>query len=204
MSPVRRSRTEIGCERRERLIPDSKVQSERFEAVYRAHFESVSRYCLRRLPVEDARDATTEVFETVWRKLDTITDHDHVLPWLHRVAHHVVLNRSRSTRRYLRLVDRIAGEPGRLERDPADMVLVSEPHRRVQMAMASLGATDREILRLRAYEELSVRQLSLVLECSVDAAKKRSSRALQRLRAALESQAVSSAPRALGKEGRTS
>lgn len=182
----------------------SHMHTERFSSVYRAHFDAISRYCLRRLPVEDARDATTEVFETAWRKFGTVSDHDDLLPWLYRVAHNVVRNRGRSSRRYLRLVDRASGQPRVHGRDPAELVVVNETERAVRAAMARLSEADREVIRLRAYEELSIEQVSLVLQCSVDAAKKRSSRALQRLRAALESEPDSTIPRANGKEGRTS
>ena len=161
-------------------------QDERFDALYRAHFDAISRYCLRRLPVEDARDATTDVFETAWRKFDRVTDHDELLPWLYGVAHNVIRNRLRSTRRHLRLISRLASQPTSYGTDPADQVLLSKPGRSVQQAMDRLPESDQEILRLRAYEELTIHEVSLVLECSADAAKKRSSRALQRLRAAVE------------------
>lgn len=83
-------------------------QDERFDVLYRAHFDAISRYCLRRLPVEDARDATIDVFETAWKRIDSVIDHDELLPWLYGVAHNVVRNRTRSARRYLRLTVRMA------------------------------------------------------------------------------------------------
>lgn len=182
----------------------SHMQTERFSDLYRAYFDAVSRYCLRRLPTEDARDATTEVFEVAWRKIGSVTGHDEMLPWLYRVAHNVVRNRSRSSRRYLRLINRVAAQPQTIGRDPVELVVASEPARAVMSALAGLSDADREIIRLRAYEDLSLEQVSLVLQCSVDAAKKRSSRALQRLRAALESNTDSTIPRADRKEGRAS
>ena len=177
-------------------------QDGQFDALYRAHFDAISRYCLRRLPVEDARDATTEVFETAWKKLDATTDQDELLPWLYGVAHNVVRNRSRAARRRLRLVARLTNQPTAHAADPADQVLLSEPGRSVQEAMGRLSESDQEILGLRAYEDLTIHQISLVLECSVDAAKKRSSRALQRLKTEVENiDAVHATPRAARKEG---
>lgn len=68
--------------------------------------------------------------------------------------------------------------------------------------MKRLSEADQEILRLRAFEELTIQQISLVLECSIDAAKKRSSRALQRLRTEVENiGTVPATPRAPRKEG---
>ena len=177
------------------------IQDEQFSVVYRAHLDAISRYCLRRLPIDDARDATTDVFETAWRKFDTVADHNEILPWLYGVASNVVRNRSRSSRRHLRLVSRMASQPASHAQDPADQVLLSEPTRSVQVALNQLSESDREIIRFRAYEDLSVEQLSLVLGCSLDAAKKRSSRALRRLRAAVESLGViEPTPRANRKE----
>jgi RNA polymerase sigma factor (sigma-70 family) len=51
-------------------------------------------------------------------------------------------------------------------------------------ALRTLKPDDQEILWLRAYEGLSTKQISVAIGCSEEAAKKRVSRALARLRKA--------------------
>ena len=63
----------------------------------------MTRYCLRRLPVADANDATAEVFLVAWKKIDRVPAGEEALPWLYGVARNVVRNFSRSTRRSGRL-----------------------------------------------------------------------------------------------------
>lgn len=53
-------------------------------------------------------------------------------------------------------------------------------------ALGSLTPKDQEVLRLRAYEHLTLAEVSIVLGCSVPAAKQRSARAMKRLRRAAD------------------
>ena len=81
-------------------------------------------------------------------------------------------------------------------------VVRNESDRELLEALSTLSPADQEVLRLRAYEELTLEQISHVLECSVDAAKQRSSRAIKRLRAQLDKGArVNVDPRATQKGG---
>lgn len=43
-----------------------------FRAMYDLCFDSVARYCLRRLPEHSAQDAVSDVFLTAWRRFDSI------------------------------------------------------------------------------------------------------------------------------------
>ena len=49
-------------------------------------------------------------------------------------------------------------------------------------SLARLKPSDQEVLRLRAYEHLTLSEVAIVLGCSVPAAKQRSARAIKRLR----------------------
>lgn len=164
------------------------VQSARhnrqFRVVYDAYFDDVARYCLRRLPREDARDAIAEVFVVAWRKIESIPPHEAALPWLYGVARNVVLNHTRSGRRALRLRAKLESEP----QGAAPCVETQVVRRAEFTAMADalhiLSPADQEAIRLRAYEGLTMREVSVVLGCSHEAAKKRVSRAIRRLRKA--------------------
>ena len=106
------------------------------------------------------------------------------LPWLFAVARNVVRNSSRSTRRSLRLVARASAEPTYPVPGPELQIVRNEDDRMLAEALDKLNDQDREVLRLRAQEGLTVPQISTVLGCSEEAAKKRVARALQRLRRA--------------------
>ena len=45
-----------------------------FRRIYDEHFEAVTRYCLRRLPVAEVNDATAEVFLVAWRQIDRVPE----------------------------------------------------------------------------------------------------------------------------------
>ena len=77
----------------------SPTTNAKFRRIYDEHFEAVTRYCLRRLPVADVNDATAEVFLVAWSKIDRVPDGGESLPWLYGVARNVVRNSVRSARR---------------------------------------------------------------------------------------------------------
>ena len=156
-----------------------------FTKFYSGTHEAVGRYCLRRLPPDDAREALTETFLVAWRRRDDLPEGQDAILWLYGIARNVVRNRSRSTRRSGRVVNRLRSEPTSPAPGPAEQIIRNEEDRELLHAMSTLSSPDREILKLRAYEELDYLQIALVLDCSVDAARKRLSRALKRLRARL-------------------
>jgi RNA polymerase sigma factor (sigma-70 family) len=61
------------------------------------------------------------------------------------------------------------------------VVVRSAEHASIVRALHSLKQADREVLRLRAYEGLSLSEVAVALGCSPEAAKKRSARAMKRL-----------------------
>ena len=158
----------------------------RFQRIFSAHLPAVQRYCLRRLSVADANDAVSEVFLVAWRRLDEVPDEAETIAWLLGVARNAVRNISRSARRSERLTAKVADEPPRYAQSPEAQVVRSSEYAEVAEALASLGERDREVIRLRAWDELTVPQIATVLGCSVAAAQKRVNRASARLAAATQ------------------
>ncbi len=157
---------------------------DRLRRVFDAHYAAISRYCHRRLAVSDANDATARVFAVAWRKIDDMPSDDAVLPWLYAVARYEVSAVRRSSRRRRNLREKLDGQARRVEPSPEVIVVGDGAHAELLVALGKLSASDQEILRLRTYEELSMTEIAAVLGCSVEAAKKRSARALRRLRRA--------------------
>ena len=172
----------------------------KFRAIFDAHYPTVQRYCVRRLPVADANDAASEVFLVAWRRRDHAPAGDETLPWLLGVARNVVRNIQRSARRSDRLVARAGDEPRREDPGPEVQVVRRSEFEEVAAALDSLSEDDREVIRLRAWEELTAPQIATVLGVSLEAAKKRISRASARLTKAVERQRTVRS-RATGKGG---
>ena len=154
----------------------------RLRRAFEAHYEAISRYCHRRLPPADANDATAQVFAIAWRRIDDMPSGEGTLPWLYTVARHQVSSTRRSTRRLRNLRAKLVGQAHHPEPGPEAVIVRHAEQREVLDALARLRPQDQEILRLRAYEHLTMAEIAVVLGCSVEAAKKRSARAMQRLR----------------------
>lgn len=156
----------------------------RFRRVFDEHFEAVSRYCHRRLPAADANDAAAEVFTVAWRRIDDMPTWEETLPWLYGVARNQVRTSRRSARRATALRVKLNGQARHPEPGPEVVVVRNAEQAELLAALAKLRPEDQEVLRLRAYEHLSLSEIAVVLGCSHEAAKKRSARATKRLRRA--------------------
>ena len=174
-----------------------------FRQVFNQHWDAVLRYCLRRLPVDDANDAAAQVFVVAWRKFSDMPSGESVLPWLYRVAHYEVSTARRSRRRVTSLRTKLAGQAN-AEAPSADIVVVRKAeYQEILDALATLSEADREVILLRSQEELSLSEMAAVLGCSQEAAKKRLARALARLRkaAGVSGAAAATQPRATEEGG---
>ena len=108
------------------------------------------------------------------------------LPWLYTVARKTLANhyRQRARQGAERPLTEVVGEVPL----PSDPIL--------SLAFGRLAETDREVLRLIAWEQLTLRQAAVVLDCSAVACRVRLHRAKRRLAVHLKQlEAASAAPR---------
>lgn len=169
-------------------------QSQRFQALYRAHYEQVYMYFKRRTDPESARDGTADTFLVAWRRLDDVPNDDRTLPWLYGTARRVLANQWRSRRRLDGLRDKLIRFGSEPERGPEDIV-VRAPHiEAVAEALGHLREQDREVIRLAEWEGLSHAEIGVVMGCSTHAVDQRMHRALKRLADHLDTQAISGWP----------
>ena len=159
---------------------------ERMNALFAAHFEAVRAYCLRRLPVGDANDAVAEVFMTVWRKIDDVPPEPATRPWLYGIARNKVAHARRGFSRRVRLGQRVGALAPATTDGPETVVLSQAENDSLIEALEGLKAADREVLMLRAWEELTAPEIARTLGISVAAAEKRITRATNRLAAAMK------------------
>jgi len=156
----------------------------RFRSVYDQHQTDVLAYFLRRLTPEDAAEATADVFLVVWRRIDKLPPVSERRLWLFGVAHNVLRNRRRAGRRLARLLTRAASAPFDPPQPPETIVLGRAEEVELRTALDRLSLGDREVLRLRLWEELGFQEVGTVLGCSGHAAEQRYAKALRRLRSA--------------------
>lgn len=176
----------------------------RFRLVFDAYFDRVNRYCLRRVPVDEVNDVVAEVFTVAWRKVDRIPEGDDALPWLYGVARHEINNRRRSGRRLAALVQKMSRQAHYPEPGPESLIVRNAELKALMDALATLDEADQEVLLLRSQEELEFAGIGVALGCSAEAARKRLSRALVRLRRAAnlpEPQGAARASRAIEEGG---
>lgn len=144
---------------------------ERFEQIYADHADAVRAYVRRRAPEGIVDDVVADVFVVCLRRLDDVPEQ--ALPWLYGVARKTLANERRRGARQLPAGVDVAYEP-----EPVGDSLLAT-------AFAELSDADREILRLVAWEGVSLRDTARVLECSPVACRVRYHRAKARLAARL-------------------
>jgi RNA polymerase sigma-70 factor (ECF subfamily) len=156
------------------------VPGDRLEDLFEAHHRALLAYAARRTPsLTDAEDAVAEVFLVAWRRLDDVPEGDAALPWLYGVARKTIGNQRRGLLRRGRLQERLAQSA---DRTTTPAPTGTEP---ALAALEQLKASDRELLRLVAWEELSHAEIAAVLGISVNAVAIRLHRARARFEKAL-------------------
>src|SRR5436190_490199 len=115
----------------------------RFRALYKANYDVILGYALRRTQRADALDIVAETFTVAWRRLERIPSGEEARLWLYGTARRVLANHERAARRRARLGGRIA--------DEAACSPEAMPERSggaVAAAFARLRHDDRELLAL--------------------------------------------------------
>lgn len=159
----------------------------RFRRLFDDHEAAMREYCSRRLDVSEANDCAAEVFLVAWRKIDRLPAGQDGLLWLYGVARNVVRNAERSRRRRSRLGVKLDATATLPPAGPEQQTVRRAQDELVLQALASLKTDDRELLRLRTWEELSRSELAELFGISVEAVDMRLKRAMQRMARALKS-----------------
>ena len=163
-------------------VPD--IHRDRFERCFRDHYAQLLAFSMRRVAGREiAEDVVADSFAVAWRRRDLIPDP--ALPWLYAIAAHVIANQYRSTRRRHNLDTRLAQETGAIApgSDPAESLGRRDAF---SAAFALLDESEREVLRLIAWDGLDTRDAARVFGCSPGAFRVRVHRARRKLAKQLE------------------
>lgn len=140
---------------------------QRFEQIYAEHVAAVRAYVTRRAPDAVVDDIVADTFVVCLRKIDRVPENP--LPWLYAVARKTLANERRKRAKLAHGQSLPASGPS-----PVGDGILAE-------AFNSLTENDREVLRLVAWEGLSLTDAATVFGCSAVTCRVRYHRAKSRL-----------------------
>jgi RNA polymerase sigma-70 factor (ECF subfamily) len=158
-----------------------------WEAIIQLHQEPVFRfaYLLVRDPVE-AEDIAQETFLRAYRSFASFDPQRTLRPWLLSITANLSRNRRRSLGRYMAALGRFfhadVHEPAGIE----DLSARKEEDRVLWQAIRRLSETDRQVIYLRYFLELPVKDVAQVTGVASGTVKSRLHRSLKKLRIVLE------------------
>jgi RNA polymerase sigma-70 factor (ECF subfamily) len=151
------------------------MDQDKFVAAFRSHLQDISRYLTRRVEVSNVEDLASEIFEIAWRKRESCPE-GFELAWLYKIAGFVVSNhRKKISRRVilLPLLDHDLSAPS-----AEDVALDGSG---IALAFGMLSSKDRQVLSLLVFEQLSIKEISVVLGATENNTSQRLKRARERL-----------------------
>ncbi|HEY6275498.1 MAG TPA: RNA polymerase sigma factor [Streptosporangiaceae bacterium] len=181
-----------------RAIDDAEAVARARDGDLDAYEVLVARYTLRAHRAafllgagEEADDVVQEAFVKAFRHLARFRVGEPFGPWLLRIVANETRNSTRSRRRRAALALRLSatGPGGAAAGGPVDEVLAAERRSRLLAAVGTLPDRERQVLVCRYFLDLSEAETALVLAWPLGSVKSRTSRALNRLRGQLVSEA---------------
>jgi RNA polymerase sigma-70 factor (ECF subfamily) len=152
---------------RKLAVAASKGDVEAFAKLVRDHSSLVYRVALRILGVDDAQDASQEVWIRVWRNIRNFRGESAFSTWLYRITVNTCLSiRQKESRRDEReLGDDLPylSESSGGDADPEAAALNAERREEIQDALQHVRAEHRAALVLRHMEGLSYAEIAEVL-----------------------------------------
>jgi RNA polymerase sigma-70 factor (ECF subfamily) len=149
------------------------------------------------LKMTEGREDTDEIFQETWfRALKNIRKfrHKNFLNWLFRIAHNLIIDRSRRNRKNVSMQNTSGdGEEGQSLEDqlaapgisPAEEVGGLGIGEQIEQAVKTLSPEQREVFILRMYANTSFKEIAKIQKCSINTCLARMQYALGKLRSIL-------------------
>lgn len=158
-----------------------------FAELVRRHEASAIRMASLICGSAHAEDAAQEAFVRAYGSLHRFDTEREFRPWFLRILTNVAKNAVRSERRYVDVTLR-ATPPGAIENP--DTITAAEQRAVLLRALMTLPERDRLILACRWFEEMTEKEIAVALDLKPGTVKSRLSRAMERLREQLTTEAV--------------
>lgn len=156
-----------------------------FGVLYERHARAIYNYLFRRSADWSlAEDLTSVVFLDAYCRRATVEiDEGKVLPWLYGVATNVLRNQRRSLRRHAEALRRLPPPEPQLgiAGEAAERVDAARRMRSVLAALQELPQSDRDVIALCLWSELSYEDAAVALGVPIGTVRSRLSRARSRL-----------------------
>lgn len=157
------------------------------QRLYEEHRERIYRIGLRYTQnSEEAQDILQETFVRAYRSLDRFRGEAQESTWLTRIAINICLNLRRDRRHERRLqdtsfdIDRLA--PASQARSPEEESVVEDLRGRVRKLVDEFPTRQRMVFVLKYYENLKIREISVMLNIREGTVKAFLNRSLKMLR----------------------
>jgi RNA polymerase sigma-70 factor (ECF subfamily) len=112
---------------------------------------------------EDAEDLSQQAFVKAYRAISQWDTERPFFPWFRKILKNVCLDHHRKTRKMLEVpIERVHARG-----DTGDLVREESLHRTVWKAVSELEDKHREVIRLKYFQRLSYKEISIELSCSI-------------------------------------
>jgi RNA polymerase sigma-70 factor (ECF subfamily) len=179
----------------EDVIRRASAEPHLFGLLFDRHFETIARFCIRRVGPIQGEDLAGDVFCWAFENLETFDpDHGGVRSWLYRIANNLVRNAQRRAGRQGMAYVRWSTREGSHETDPAAQIAAAvdaESDLCAVTAVLELQSTeDVETLLMFAWEQLSYAEIAEVLSIPIGTVSSRISRIRRHLHEVLDGELV--------------
>ncbi|GAA2719412.1 RNA polymerase sigma factor [Actinocorallia aurantiaca] len=147
------------------LIAESLTDPERFALVFDRHADEIHRYVSRRLGPDLADDVVSDTFLTAFRKRASYDlAREDSRPWLYGIASRLIRANRRAENRRNRLLARApVPEPESFDERSASRVTSAQLQPRLAEVLTRLSSTDRDLLLLVAWADLTYEECAAAL-----------------------------------------
>lgn len=135
-----------------------------------------------------AKDVAQSVFLVLARECRGVAGHAVLAGWLHRTTHNLAVKAVRTEARRRRREQQAVAMNEFLSAEPEASWESLAPH--LDAVLDQLKPEDRDVVLLRYFQQKSAREIAAALGLSEEAAQKRATRALERLRSAFGARGV--------------
>ena len=146
---------------------------EAFSILYTHYYTGLYRFVFFILKSpEDSEEIIQDVFLKIWVKRETLTGIRSFEDYLFRMAKNRIFDSSRQSRTRQKLNRRIAPDTEEGADSPFNDLLFQQYHEAAQEAINQLSARRKEIFLLNARDELTAREIAVLLGVSLPVVKK--------------------------------
>ena len=157
-------------EQEQKLVEEAKQNPEQFTALYDRYFDQIYRYVYRRVNDKDTvEDLVSQTFYDAFSHLKSFEWRGFSFSaWLYKIAHNNVLKWYREQGKARTVEIEEGMQIPDVREDVMRDVIRSEDKSEVQAVMAKMDYEDREIIRLKFFEELSNIEIAEVMGLSAN------------------------------------